>query len=144
MKEVEFQGKRLDNGEWINGCLIQDYAQARITTLYGIGRYNWEMCECKSYEVARETVGQFIGVLDMSEEHQKLYEDDVVEITIFNPFQPEKIIVQKRRKIEFENGVFGVKWNHVLMPFCQFAANNTRIIKIGNIWDNPELVNDDE
>lgn len=108
---------------------------------------NIEYCESDGLDwavrIIPETVGQYIGVSDMSEKQQELYEDDVVEITIFNPFQPEKIIVQKHRKIEFENGVFGVRWNHILMPFCQFAPNCT-IIKAGNIHDNPELVNADE
>ena len=86
--------------------------------------------------LSQDGIMQYVGIKDNN--GVELYEDDVVEITIFNPLLPEKIIVQKQRKIEFEAGVFGVRWNHILMPFCQFA--NTRIIKIGNIWENPELL----
>lgn len=58
MREILFRGKRLDNGEWVEGSLWLNGARARIRADLGFpAGASW--CE-----VDPTSVGQFIGVLD--------------------------------------------------------------------------------
>jgi hypothetical protein len=84
-REIEFRGKRKDNGLWAYGNLITN-----IISLTGEARINGHISidhETKFtaivsedgclHEVDPETVGQFTGSYDMHD--QKVYEDDYVK-----------------------------------------------------------------
>lgn len=56
-REIKFRGKRIDNGEWVYGDLLQP---TEICDIY-------EIANCKSidgtrYEVIPETIGQFTRI----------------------------------------------------------------------------------
>jgi uncharacterized phage protein (TIGR01671 family) len=58
-RTIKFRGKRIDNGEWVYGDLLQP------TELC----YIYEISDCESidgtrYEVIPETIGQFTGLYD--------------------------------------------------------------------------------
>jgi uncharacterized phage protein (TIGR01671 family) len=76
MREIKFRGKRVDNREWVYGCLIYDNAQTRIVT--DLTQYNSKYCDCKSVEVIPETVGQYLGIDD--DYHKKLFEGDIAKM----------------------------------------------------------------
>lgn len=72
MREYRFRGKRLDNGEWVNGFgafMWEDdgIQKAEIYSTYGV------------YEVDPETVGQYTGLPDRK--GKKIYENATVLIT---------------------------------------------------------------
>ena len=78
MREILFQGKRTDNGEWVYGSpIFQDgYVLIRF--------WNSEEFEYEEYLVAPESVGQYTGmnefvVTDRSY-NKPLFEGDIVEV----------------------------------------------------------------
>ena len=134
MREILFRGKRVDNGEWIEGSLVNNIF-CRVDTYaavpYIINPDEYEEYCCMedigelAVEVIPETVGQFTGLLDKSSD--KIFEGDIIEY----PPQRKKFIV------EFYNDCFGAR---------DKKDKRTRIgsgddfIIIGNIHDNPEIL----
>lgn len=144
-RTIKFRGKRIDNGEWVYGDLLQP------TELC----YIYEISDCESidgtrYEVIPETIGQFTGLYDNTK--KEIYENDIVT-GIEYPFIDEgkqnyigivmfyddvaqfgyeyKCIRKDKREIS--NGINN-----------EFEANEDLICEtleiIGNITDNPELL----
>lgn len=56
MREILFRGRRKDNGEWVEGDLMQHYVHHDDLTIVVSG--------CVYYEVDSETVSQFTGLTD--------------------------------------------------------------------------------
>lgn len=130
MRKYFFRGKRKDNGEWVYGyycrcgwtgmekdVIIPSHASA----LYGI-------------DVIPETVGQYTGLTDKN--GVKIFEGDIVR------YSGEKhIVVFETRG---ETGYFGIKIDHIeTWGFCPSVPAKLMEV-IGNIHDNPELVEEGE
>lgn len=85
MREILFKAKRIDNGEWIIGSLIQnpylggirswisseqeDKARLRLVSKY--------QAEWRAFEVRTDTICQYTGLTDKN--GQKIWENDVVK-----------------------------------------------------------------
>lgn len=138
MREIIFRGKRIDNGEWVEGGLIsidlETYdAAEKIKYTHCIVEPNVEFYrgEIGGFEfVNPETVGQFTGLTDRN--GKRIFEGDII-----------------RKGFE----CFAVKWNSnqcrwglfdkhyfEVVGFNEHTKNYLEII--GNIYDNPELLNE--
>ena len=125
MREYLFRGKRIDNGEWVEGDLHKnkEFTKAHI---HPIGE------RVKSTDVIPETVGQYTGLTDKN--GKKIFEGDVVKY--------------RNTEMEFE-GVGEVCWNEVLSAWligehvALYACTIRLYEVIGNIYDNPELLEGD-
>ncbi len=137
MREFLFRGKWIDNGEWVCGSFCMD-AREQKNGLCGVDGfirlYDKDKGKMQMYEVDRETVGQFTGLTDKN--GKKIFEGDIV---LFDYIGSNRGVNGKAAVI-FSNGKFGVLWgwHKEFVPLDGFA--NTTLEVIGNIHDNPELL----
>ena len=136
-REIKFRGKRLDNGEWVYGCLTRySDAMSYITV---------DLIEGEVYEVCSATVGQFTGLQDKND--VEIYGGDVVKVRIKNEYFTAVVSYSKHRGCY----VFGQKHPQI----CYYSLDDIiedakmritssyNIEGIGNIQDNPELLNEE-
>lgn len=136
-REILFRGKRVDNGEWVEGSLVMvcDGETLRrypcIVISYNHDTFDW-------HEVIPETVGQFTGLTDKNE--VKIFDGNIVK-WIDSDF--EYLIV-------YENGAFRCYHHNGLKNFdgsmlrwggiWRFEELCMEIEVVGNIHQNPELL----
>lgn len=77
-REALFKGKRIDNGEWVEGGILQteNWASIFVCKDYQGGLNETPYSDVEEYEVIPKTVGQFIGRYDRS--NKKIFENDIV------------------------------------------------------------------
>ena len=164
MREILFRGKRTDNGEWVEGYYLNqresltDKKACYIAANNGYG-FNY-------ISVILETVGQFTGLYDKN--GRKIFEGDIIlyhhkvkklvpcedatqEEILHHGLDPESgfgLAYRPKRTIRY-------KGNVTIDPICgtDLNLNNncqwwrcendgqlTSVEIIGNIYDNPELL----
>ena len=138
MREIKLRGKRIDTGEWVYGSLIQwkDGTMTIITE-------NKE--DHSEFYVNPDTVGQYTGLKDRNE--REIYEGDIL-MCIGQRWDNKGH--KYYRKVLFENGSFcmNVKYYRINSPLCNHIV--TIVNKeldwevIGNIHDNPELLEEEK
>nr|WP_316624579.1 YopX family protein [uncultured Ruminococcus sp.] len=125
MREILFRGKRKTNGEWIYG----DYFRSKIcNTELGIRVVHsitfFQNGEEYSYTIDPDTIGQYTGLTDKN--GKKIFEGDIVKHLSDNMVY----------LIEYDNrfGMYVSKQKNSSYSGC------IRCEIIGNIYDNPELL----
>lgn len=127
MREILFRGKRIDNGEWVEGCgIIATENWVSIFTV--IDDIDENSSEVNEIEVIPETVGQYTGFTDKN--GNKIFDSDVVDILTENG---EVGIVT------YDEGCFYVKADGFSVDFRN-NINGNDLLVIGNIHDNPEIL----
>lgn len=128
MREILFRGKRIDNGEWVYGDLVQKAE-------YGFcwrGIMSQNIGETQT--VIPETVGQYTG---LTANGTKIFEGDIVK----SPFSGKKLYTFSIQF--FEGGFYAFPEEN---PDTQrlwkyrISGENKKMRIIGNIHDNPELL----
>ena len=138
MREILFRGKRCDNDEWVQGYYIRaDHHWHK----HGIHK-DWIVCGASAnggwfalhnkYAVKAETVGQFTGLTDKN--GKKIFEGDRCRVS--------RPCVLAYGKITFQNGCFWFVDDGPggMLRLCDVKMNGFEIEVIGNIHDNPELL----
>ena len=130
MREILFRGKRQDNGEWAFGNLIEDkWGDDNGNTVYAIlqDRVAPEIAALWTpVKVIPETVGEYTGLTDKN--GKKIFEGDILSDG------------DDAYKVMFYEGVFQIENPHYITGIY-VAINIDKIDEvIGNIYDNPELL----
>lgn len=117
-----FKGKRVDNGEWVTGSLIIcEDGTYKIATSYIDGDTNIAILIC-AYDVDKDTICQCTGLKDKNGE--LIWENDIME---YKWFRISKIDV--------------VKYAPPMFTYSKVMRWDLGIDEvIGNIFDNPELL----
>ena len=128
MREILFKAKRTDNGEWVEGDLIQAQNKKYIAFGWSIDNegeqyYNFD-CTLV-YEIDPITVCQYTGLKDKN--GVKVWEGDKMTFGAYG--------IHYAGFVEFVNGSFGVNCE-VAHPFLDDAINRHGAVVIGNIHDN--------
>lgn len=140
MREILFRGKKVINDEWVEGLLVED------TEFYGEPDFHTYIVNHKHpsgcfggdiyFEVDPETVGQYTGLTDKN--GKKIFEGDILS-THFDLNNPED---ESRTVVEWGN----FRWvthqpGYEPDDITDFDKGLWTVI--GNIHDNPELMEDE-
>ena len=133
MRKILFRGKRIDNGEWIYGDVVQ-------FPTHGIVRIVEQEPSYKDAEVDSETVGQYTGLTDKN--GKKIFEGDVLnvhdQIPMFDGYDTDEIVYNGKVMYIKNQGMYVCEGNNDGNALC--ALNLDKCEVIGNIHDNPELL----
>ena len=134
MREILFRGKRVDNGEWVEGAYYHqsefygdEWSADYIITTKDELEDNMMIRE----RVIPETVGQYTGLTDKY--GTKIFEGDIVEGAGFTPDDCGY------GTIRWDDGAFEIDGYNIVCTFHEHYYSNEFEV-IGNIHDNPELL----
>ena len=141
MREILFRGKRLQGGEWVEGYFFKsdinkkERESGKATIIFTPDCDTFIMVpEChNSFMVVSDTVGQYTGLKDKN--GKRIFEGDVA-----------KVLQGKDKGIAyvgFENGAFMLypkTGNIYERTLWSYWYNDWDVEVIGNIYDNPELL----
>ena len=149
MREILFKGKRIDNGEWVEGYLFKTNEHTYIA--YG-GQFDDDLFLSPHnifIEVDENTLCQYTGLKDKN--GNNFWENDIVahtyttykdDISSYPPFRSEK--KQKNYVIKWDStaSYCGYRYHNGrnIFPFKKGTVINGDDEVIGNIFDNPELL----
>ena len=126
MREILFKGKRTDNGEWVCGWYAPLVCNDKTVIPYIRNENGTDK------EVIPETVGQYTGLTDKN--GKKIFEGDILDCG------DRVVIVEWHRYCGTWDSKFikykGEKCSNGIIPF----EWKYRAVIIGNIYDNPELL----
>lgn len=143
MREILFRGKAINrdesyhrteyqNGEWVYGLVTKLYDEqfknlpAEMTNTNGIS----------DIEIDYKTIGQYTGMLDKN--GTKIFEGDIIDF--FGRSDGDGYGVVKYDAYETE---FGFEYDNIYRSLGKnFYPENIEVV--GNIYDNPELLGDEE
>lgn len=143
MREILFKAKQIDNGEWIEGSLIdldidsgycyivQPYKKASILPIIFLITDRMKL-------VDPETLCQFTGLCDKN--GKKIWENDICD-------RKEKY----PEVVKMTNGDWTLDYSYAIgrdygNSYCNlgFYVNERKCVEvIGNIFDNPELLQEE-
>lgn len=131
-REILFKAKRIDNGEWVEGYLLFDEFDEQYRIIIKL-RYSTGTCIDTMYapRVQTETICQYTGLTDKNS--NRIWENDIVAI-------------------DGVDGVLKIEWEEdeetamyilcgsegLLYTFDNIYPEDCKVI--GNIFDNPELL----
>lgn len=136
-REILFKAKRIDNGEWVEGCIVMD--QSRLN----IFKYRIQPIESGvlyTPPIDPDTLCQYTGLTDKN--GQKIWENDIVKCPKRKEGYELYQVVWRNEFADF--GVepikpkYGVKYPIGLSDDTRLYGYDYRAL--GNIFDNPELL----
>ena len=147
-REILFRGKRVDNGEWIEGYLIRplfNKTRSYIGYLFPDGDHDIDVAE-----VDLSTVGQFTGLTDRND--VRIFEGDIIKWHVHTELsvsgQIAEVCYGKYREADsvfvFDDSYslgFYIRFpGNVCTTICSLDEYKNDFDIIGNIYDNPDLL----
>jgi uncharacterized phage protein (TIGR01671 family) len=139
MREILFRGKdKWGIKGWLTGDVsfdwLYDLTGKRINNVPFLAHIDNDIVDI-------ETLGQFSGVKDKND--VPMFEGDIVDVLIGTAKKhPEP--VGYKAVVDFKDGAFGLKYFRGVVeeftPFASYYKPNVTLAIIGNIHDNPELM----
>ena len=141
IRTILFRGKRIDNGEWVEGDLIH----SRTACQMWINTHNIECAKhtfIQPVEVIPESVGQYTGLTDKN--GVKVFEGDVVNFEDadcgFEGYHDD--VFTNSGTVEYDDGAMMYYFtNRCTVDMDDLTGADIEVI--GNIHDNPKLLGGD-
>ena len=144
MREILFRAKRIDNGEWVSGYYVYDYAhnahfifknQLVCPNCINDRRIDYSVCD---YEIDPDTLCQYTGKTD--EQGTKIFENDIIGF----------IDLYSTESGYSESSCLGeVVWSEEECCFHvtnRLSAESWEVLDeckvVGNVFDNKELMDE--
>lgn len=130
MREILFKAKRIDNGEWVEGCLVIDHSRPNL--------FEYRMQPVESGvlyapPINPETICQFTGLCDKN--GKKIWENDIVEAWS----QGSRAIGTVKQRVD-GLWIMSPAWqNHEFWELKPNSNGETTVEVLVNAFDNPEL-----
>lgn len=134
MREILFKARRIDNGKWVEGCLVIDHSRSNLF------EYRIQLVESGALyalPIDPETICQFTGLCDKN--GNRIWENDVL-MAHLDEFYPEGVIYET------------VEWNVAGWVTHEAGSTDREYIDefdlehfemVGNIFDNKELLQEE-
>lgn len=126
-RKIIFRAKRIDNGKWVYGDLLSSCLKPHIY----IGIIPGSMSSLR-FDIEEETIGQFTGLCDKNQ--KPIFEGDIV---LQQGYHGKEIPMV----VKFECGAFIVGYHEGSSTKRRPMLLNSRCKVVGNIFDNPNLIN---
>lgn len=157
MREFLFKAKRIDNGEWVEGYYIRDqyHIGGKDIIFY---RKDSDRFTVYTNIIDIETLCQFTGLCDKN--GKKIWENDIL-MCHGNPKDLAKVLFGEFGVRNIETGSIVDKvvgWHYEVVPtdaisrcepFCwpmpltEYYIDRCEMEVVGNIFDNPELLQEE-
>ena len=138
MREILFKAKKKDNGEWVEGFLLSDgmrepehwfVGSIVIEPYKGTACDEWDITGIALEEIDISSLCQFTGLTDRN--GKKIWENDILDCGMklrvsWHTFKASWVLSKK-----------GWLYNH----FFGESVEPEDVEVVGNIFDNPELLN---
>ena len=126
-REILFKAKRIDNGEWVEGSLLQTTAVSLKSFIvesscYTFDKWDWNEC----VQVDTDTICQYTGLTDKN--GNKIWENDIVML------DDEFWVV----KWSDNDAQFTIEDDATIEHFGNVWGADCEVY--GNLFDNPELI----
>ena len=137
MREIIFRGKK-DDDEWVYGSFCMD-ALEQFNGLCGVDGfirlYDKAKGKMQTYEVDRETIGQYTGLKD--KDGKRIFEGDIVAQNWYDYDEPRDDSFGKVVFCEYDCSFSVMDVNKDgFMPLGRCGSYHWEVEVIGNIHDN--------
>ena len=150
MREIIFRGKRIDNGEWVEGYLYEhkpplvgivsenDVPEPSQWFIARTGFADWNMPRPVEFvEVDPSTIGQYTGLKDKN--GKQIFEGDILG-SRYDDLYPDDVAIEV--VTWFRNGWYIRQGGSLPEALNEYGVLPYSEV-IGNIHDNPELLKEE-
>ena len=136
MREILFRGKRIDNGELVEGGIVHqtDFYGDSVDRYFIIDGTDTDDNIGSAYRVLPDTVGQFTGLTDKN--GKKIFEGDIIK----GKFSNYAILADEAERAFVYGKSYKGGYKNLMSDYLLKSSYPNGIEIIGNIHDNPELL----